>query len=79
MFKKIRMNYDYTRKNLFQKNGASKLFIDKIKSIVGYRNRVLVIALKDDLPNSKVWFKTGLVWFHKLLSISPILLSKKDQ
>lgn len=61
MFKKIRMNYDYTRKNTFQKNGASKLFIDKIKSIVAYRNRVLVMTLKDDLLNSKVWFKTGVV------------------
>ena len=34
-----------------------KRFVDKIKSIVAYRIRVLVTLSKDDLPNCKVCAK----------------------
>ena len=45
-------------KYIFQKNGSPNIFIYKIKYSAGYRKRVLVIVLKNELSGSAVCAKT---------------------
>ena len=73
------MNYDYTRWNTFFRKIDLQTFswIKSNQLIHACRTRVLVIVLKDDLPNSKVYLKIDSVQLNALPSLSLILLRKK--
>lgn len=70
--------WSHSKKYKFQQNGFTKLFIDKMKSIVLCTNIVLVLVLRNALPNSKVCVKTESLYFNNLLPVSPISHRKTD-